>query len=140
MKTVSCWRDLEPYGIEALTGEACGLSYRILFDLTATGKKTVEKCLGITLTSEPWNHGRDQDPHVASVMLSTEMLVPLGIFALLDGGCSIVWFLDDRTLIGFEPNDKSDDAWIGGRKILRTFSYGGTAGDRNRHAMTGRVE
>ena len=33
MQKITCWDDLRPYGIGALTGEACGLSYRILCDV-----------------------------------------------------------------------------------------------------------
>jgi hypothetical protein len=33
-------------GIIPLTGEACGLMYRILFDVTASGKRVLEKCFG----------------------------------------------------------------------------------------------
>ena len=105
MKTVNCWNDLLPYGIDPLTGEACGLSYRILFDLTANGQKIVEKALGCKIASEAWNRGTAEDPHVASIMLSMEMLIPIGIFALLENGCHIVWLLDDRSLIGIEPSD-----------------------------------
>ena len=43
MKTIHCWNDLSAYGIELLTGEACGLSYRLLCDVTAAGKKLIEK-------------------------------------------------------------------------------------------------
>ena len=35
MKSIGCWNDLASYGIDALTGEACGLSYRILCDVIA---------------------------------------------------------------------------------------------------------
>ena len=31
MKTIDCWQDLVPFGIDPLTGEACALSWRILF-------------------------------------------------------------------------------------------------------------
>ena len=139
MKTVNCWNDLLPYGIDPLTGEACGLSYRILFDLTAKGQKIVEKALGCKITSEAWNRGTKEEPHTASVMLSQEMLVPIGIFALLENGCHIVWLLDDRSLIGFEPSD-TERPYIGTHEIRRAFSYSGTAGDRNQHMMSGRVE
>ena len=39
MKTISQWRHLEEYGIVPLTGEACGLMYRILCDLTEHGDR-----------------------------------------------------------------------------------------------------
>jgi len=47
MKTINCWDDLSRYGIVLLTGEACGLSYRLLCDVTAAGKRVIEKALGI---------------------------------------------------------------------------------------------
>ena len=140
MKFVSSWRDLESFGIDALTGEACGLMYRILFDLTAKGQKIIEKALGCRITpAEAWNRGTETEPHTGSIMLTQEMLIPLGIFALLESGCHIVWLLDDRSLIGFEPDDKQE-AGLGFHTILRVFSYGGTAGDRNVHMMSGRTE
>ena len=38
MKSIRRWDDLCAHGIVPLTGEACGLSYRILCDVTARGK------------------------------------------------------------------------------------------------------
>jgi hypothetical protein len=43
---INCWDDLRPFGIDALTGEACGLSYHLLCDVTQKGKRTIEKALG----------------------------------------------------------------------------------------------
>src|SRR5215831_7531739 len=65
MKTVTCWNDLQPLGIIPLTGEACGLMYRILFDVTEKGRKVLSKCYGIPNMSlpEPWNSGSKDDPH-----------------------------------------------------------------------------
>jgi len=64
MKKVSCWNDLVPYGIDPLTGEACGLMWRILCDVTTQGKKTLEKCFGIPSLNLPgnWNRGDNDDP------------------------------------------------------------------------------
>ena len=43
MKSIRCWDDLSKHGIIPLTGEACGLSYRILCDVTATGQENAGK-------------------------------------------------------------------------------------------------
>ena len=87
MKTISSWNDLSQYGIKLLTGEACGLSYRLLCDLTEHGKHVIEKCLDTKIQlTEPWNSGA-----IGSILLPPEMLVPLGIFALLESGCKEVW-------------------------------------------------
>ncbi len=78
MKTVSCWNDLQAFGIEPLTGEACGLMYRILFDVTDQGAKIVGRCFGIPGMNfgEAWNRGAKEAPNVGSIMLTQEMLVP----------------------------------------------------------------
>lgn len=139
MRVISSFRDLLPFGVDALTGEADHLSFRILCDLTEQGKRIVERTLSCQITSDPWNRG--DPPHVASVLLSQEMIVPIGILALLEHGCTEVWLNESRTLIGIEMDDSEDQ--IEGNKLMhkpvRVFRYGPTQ-DRNRHAMTGRIE
>lgn len=145
MKRVTCWNDLAPFGFSCLTGEACGLGYRILFDVTDKGRKAVGKCLGIPdlRLGEAWNSGDPADPSVGSIMLSREMLVPMGIFALLEGGCTEVWQFQNGFLLGVEPSDPPEQvaaaAKIGEPERVRTYGYRGTAGDRNVHMMSGRV-
>ena len=93
MKRISCWEDLSEYGVIALTGEACGLSYRILCDVTAEGKKLLEKTLSVRDLGlhESWNRGTDTDPHVCCVLFVPEVLTAVAIFALLEDGCREVW-------------------------------------------------
>lgn len=143
MQSVSSWNDLARYGIVPLTAEACGLMYRLLFDLTERGRHIVGKCLGLPdlNLAPPWNRGSEQEPHVGSIMLAQEIMVPLAIFALLESGCGEVW-QTEHGVIGFEPSD--DPAIVEWQKqrhapLGRRFRYGGTAGDRNRHLMSGRV-
>jgi hypothetical protein len=140
MITVTSWNDLRPYGIDLLTGEACSLMYRLLCDLTEQGKRIVERCLSVEIQSENWNSGSQDDPHVASIMLTQEMLVPLAVFALLESGCHEVW-TTDRTVIGIEPTDTADQVERVRRvyKLQRRFSYHGPFQDRNQHQMSGRV-
>ena len=145
MKLVHSWNDLERYGIVALTGEACGLGYRLLCDVTAQGKRVLEKCLGTPNLSLPesWNRGSEAEPHVGCIMLTREMLQPLAIFALLESGCKEVYLVKD-SVYGIEATDAA-----GGIEDVkrwsqvdhaRRFAYSGTAGDRNVHMMSGRVE
>jgi len=128
-----------------LTGEACGLSYRILCDVTARGKKTLEKALSVAQLGlhENWNHGSADDPHVGSIMLAPDLLPFIGVFALLETGCREVWLTKGHTVIGIEAEDTPDrvEAFkrIHANDLARRFGYGGTAGDRNQHMMTGRV-
>lgn len=72
MKAIRCWNDLERYGIVPLTGEACGLMYRILCDVTARGKRLVEKALSVAEVrlAESWNRGTDADPHIGSYVVA----------------------------------------------------------------------
>jgi hypothetical protein len=140
MKTISSWSHLEPFGIVMLTGEACSLMYRLLCDLTDRGKQIVERCLSVQIASENWNSGATDDPHVASVMLTHEMLVPLAVFALLDAGCREVW-VTDRAAIGVEPED-TDETVERMKEVYqprRRFVYHGPYQDRNQHMMSGRV-
>lgn len=88
MKTINCLRDLSHYGIDPLTGEACGLGMRILCDLTVPGRDTVCKALGIKPEGleDAWNSRA-----VASIMLGHDCFREIATFALLDqGGCHIV--------------------------------------------------
>jgi hypothetical protein len=146
VKTIGGWNDLRAYGIEVLTGEACGLTYRILCDVTAKGKAILEKSLGVRELQLPesWNRGSEADPHVGSILLAPDLLPMLGIFALLESGCPEVWRTSDGAVFGFEPGD--DDArrksvlGIHADRLVRRYAYAGTAGDRNVHVMSGRVE
>ncbi len=145
MKSIRCWDDLSAHGIEALTGEACGLSYRLLCDVTARGKKTLEKALSVAQLGlhENWNRGRAEDPHVGSIMLPPDLLPFIGVFALLEAGCREVWLTKGHTVIGLEAKDEPEQVealkQFHGSDLARRFGYHGSAGDRNEHMMTGRV-
>ncbi|MBI3468292.1 MAG: hypothetical protein HY000_35255 [Planctomycetes bacterium] len=146
MKTITCWDDLCPYGIEALTGESCGLSYRILCDVTTRGKSVLQKMLGITelVLAENWNRATEEEPHIGSVMLAPEILTPVAVFALLESGCTEAWSVERAGIVGIEPIDSPAEIEALKRhyaeRLGRRFGYFGTAGDRNRHVMTGRVQ
>jgi hypothetical protein len=145
MMTVRCWDDLSQFGIVALTGEACGLSYRILCDVTAQGKRILEKAFGLPefRLAESWNRGDADDPHVGSILLAPEVLDFVGVFALLENGCMEVLHIKGCGLHGFEQDDPADRVArfkrIQADRIGRRFAYAGTAGDRNRHVMSGRI-
>lgn len=144
MKTINSWNDLQAHGIELLTGEACGLGYRLLCDVTEGGRKTVEKCLGMSnlVLPESWNRGKPDDPHVGSIMLVREMLEPLAVFALLEAGCKEVYLVKE-SVVGIEAADPptaiEDVKRWAGVDYARRLAYQGTAGDRNVHVMSGRV-
>ena len=139
MKSIRCWEDLSRYGIMPLTGEACGLSYRILCDVTAAGKRIIEKALDVAQLGlrENWNHGNTGRPaYRLRVMLAPDLLPFLGVFALLESGCREVWLLTkSRQVVGIEGDDEPDRAdalkRYCGDELARRFAYAGTAGDRN---------
>jgi hypothetical protein len=134
MKTINSWQDLRPYGIDVLTAESCGLSYRYLCDVTEQGKKAIEKLFDVELKlAENWNSGA-----IGSIMLPPDMLVPLGIFALLESGCTEVW-ANEHACLGIEDTDDDRVVEVSVRHYGRCFAYKGTAGSRNVHLMSGRT-
>ena len=145
MKTIDSWSHLVPFGIDALTGEACSLSYRLLCDTTENGCKILAKLFGIPnlQLAEPWNRGSTAEPHVGSIMLVPDLLVPIAVFAFLETGCVEVFTLP-HCAFGMEPDDDREEhlaviKHFHGEKNLRRFAYRGTAQDRNVHQMTGRT-
>lgn len=81
-----CPRDLEQFGIRLLTGEACGLAMRGLFDLDKSGAAIVRSFLGVQELKENWNSGA-----VASVMLPYSVCEDLFIFAAMYSGRKYVF-------------------------------------------------
>ena len=124
---------------------ARGLGYRMLCDVTAKGKVILEKCLGIPDLHLPanWNQGSEKEPHVGSILLAPELLVPIAVFALLENGCKEVWKVENQGVHGIQFSDPPDTAeslkkWLGVENLRQ--HYRGTAGDRNMHLMSGRVQ
>jgi hypothetical protein len=68
---------------------------------------------------------------IGSILLPYELLMPLGVFALLESGCVEVWRKDE--LIGFEATDAREYVVQGIDCNWRRYIYGGTAGSRNGH-------
>ena len=141
MKRIDGIRDLEPYGIDGLTGESDAHLYRILCDVTARGKAIVERTMDVRLTlHENWNRGSAGDPHVGSLLLPFEFVPSIAVFCLLsDPVITEVWLLKDGPVLGFEPEDADL------RQRLRAQHEGGVrhvfrprSQDRNVHQMSGR--
>lgn len=164
MREIQCFRDLEQFGIDALTGEACGYAMRLLCDVTAEGKRLIELYLGGTIVVREgtnWNGGSEADPHVGSVLLPREGFVgPFGAFCLLQTRSpgSMVVSLKGRhgdypAEYTTDDIDRLRDLWEGADqsfeelferwsliKIVRYYARPAAEGtDRNCHAMTGRV-
>ena len=90
MLIVRSWNYLKNFGIDCLTGEACGLSMRLLCDLTDQGKRIVEKALDVKIQPpEAWNSG--DPPHIGCIMFPLELFPTLAVFCLLEVGCKEVF-------------------------------------------------
>lgn len=75
------YSNLEPYGIEFLTGEACAMGERLLFDLTMEGKEHIERFFGgsaVVKTGTGTNPGS-----TASILLPSSVMTDLAL--------NIVW-------------------------------------------------
>lgn len=148
MRTVSCWNDLRHFGFDVLTGEACGLGMRLLVDINKQAAATLRAVLDVKEISfkEQWNSGEK----VGCIMLPHDFLGPIAIFALLRGGYDVVWQCKGGTFHGMgrgeekEYKDQEADpnhaySIIKAMGYERSWSFAGTAGDRNVHQMSGRA-
>lgn len=146
------WRPMKDFGVDVLTGEACGLGMRLLCDLTAAGADLIREFFSLSGTNFPfarnWNHGTDEDPHVASVMLPVSIFRDLAAFAMLENGYVTVITTTKQAIYGFTDHRDAeeylklidanrDGSMFGHHEVLRKR---GTAGTRNVHEMSGRVE
>lgn len=146
MKTYHCIGDLDQFGFNCLTGEACGLGLRLLFDISAPAKAILVKALGVQdiALRDAWNGG----DAVGSVMLDRDICTTLAIFGMLEQGCIEVWQSvgenRDGSIHGIENEEElvlAKESNIGYPNVegWRVWKYQGTAGHRNRHVMSGRV-
>lgn len=143
--SIGSWRDLEAYGIDALTGEACAYAMRMLCDVTARGKELLESFLGGTVTIRPetnWNGGSKDDPHVGSILLPRGILGELAPFLLLKTTILPVLTTRDGVHRAVTYERAARYATLDTTYIThwwRRASEPATT-DRNTHAMSGRTE
>lgn len=155
MLHIKTFNDLAKYGIDYLTGESCAYGYRGLCDLEERGVKLVANCLGIdpelfrASLPDAWN-----SRGVKSIMLSAQMIVPLGVFACIQSNCSKVYIMHDDTVVGIQSTDRPEDvemwlSWNQGKYCEACHRYGAGGGvalqysnpgfSRNQHQMSGRT-
>ena len=153
------WKQLEEFGIRALTGEADRTGMRILCDLTDYGKDIVCDLLGLPVTASfppNWNSGANH-----SVMLPYRLFTDLCVWCLLVGKrCSQVAVISPTNangtlrsiseVIGLERKDVAETAeWTEHLEWLREAGFHvrviqinqGQPGEGTRaeHAMSGRT-
>ena len=85
MHSYQCPDDLKQVGVRILTGEACGLSMRILCDLDEDGIKLWETFTRSKAIVDGWNDGK------ASVMIPPSMFQELWIFGHVMKGTKYVF-------------------------------------------------
>ena len=150
--------DLKAFGINPLTGEACAYARRMLCDLSEEGVTLLTAYLGLRHTAEArhafprnMNEFVGDRPAIAGVMLTRETLRDLMVFAL--------WHVDQYDYVlespagytGFNEGDKygvhylrgdANGTMPQGYRLLTNCAKRSRAlhgGDRNGHAMSGRV-
>lgn len=149
MKRIFNLQDLQPYGVNLLTGEADRLSFRILCDLNEDGCALVSDYLGQprdTKYADNWNRAVNEKPALGSVMLSADTLWELARFALLtvDNFDAVIKANGLRGLNYDEPHAAWHLQQASGNQhfIYLNHAKGSSApgvGSRNTHAMTGRT-
>ena len=147
------WADFKEYGINFLTGEACGYSMRLLCDVSEKGKGIVARFLGLPVDApmlENWNSMVGDDPAVASVMLPRGLFKELAryiAFAELnleyvteapDGSVSAysLSYLSSHNITVDEAKNRLGGSWYTNPAVFR---HGTVIGGRNVHAMSGRA-
>jgi len=138
LRSITCWDDLRAYGIDLLTGEACGLAMRFLCDVTVQGRTLIEGFLSVKLVDDSnWNNGR-HEVNVASVMLPRSIFSDLAAYVLVAtrerSDTSIAAFADGGA-VEFTGQHRMPSML--GRYYARSSAPG--TGLRNQHMATGRV-
>ena len=151
MNTISNWHDLRQFGIDALTGEACSLSCRMLCDLSASGKRRILDFLGLppnTQLKENWNSGSGNitGKSVASILLPLSAFEELAAFCLVDTDHVQVFSSNDGHVHGIKRDSKylsqytknSIEKFCNVRRFYHTLDVP-SVGLSSQHAMTGRT-
>lgn len=149
---ISSFRDLEKYGINPLTGEACAYSLRLLCDVNEDGKQLLERYFGNTIEIRPgsnWNNQVASQPSIGSIMLPYEILQPLSIYiAFYVENCyAVILNVVSNGIIGVTEDELEQYLSIRPNlQIRRNYHHEPgrldssiVRGDRNIHQMTGRV-
>jgi hypothetical protein len=103
LQPIHTFADLRQFGINALTGESCVYSMRVLCDLDEQGVALMIDYLGLLPGSTPfapnWNSSVDGKPAVASIMLDRDCLSRLAVFASFRAGALAVALGGDGTVV-----------------------------------------
>lgn len=139
--------DLDVYGLNCLTGEACAFNMRLLFDVNEHGIRQLELYFGFSKleTQSNWNSSVNGEPAIGSVMLSADTAWDFGAYMMLidqydvvipnqDGHHGVYGF-NTQNDIGREYLEKLREDGL--RLLYGTRGHDGTG--RNQHQFTGRT-
>lgn len=126
LKDINGLRDLEHYGISVLTGERDNLLLgRLLCDLNEEGCFLLIDYFGLnseTPFQRNWNSRVGAHPAIGSIMLTSEVLWELAVFALLKAGAKFVYRDDHNGRVTHDDGEiwaAIDDSW---EDALKKFS------------------
>lgn len=154
MKTIHGLNEMTTYGINPLTGEADAYSRRTLCDLSDEGVILLTAYFGLTHTTDAcrafpdnWNSMVGDKPAVSSVMLARGTMDDLVIFALFHVDQFDYVLQTPNGFSGFNDGDRYGDGYLKcapptGYHLHHNCAKRSTqphVGDRNVHAMSGRV-
>jgi hypothetical protein len=153
--TLHSFDDLKQYGVNPLTGEACAYGRRILCDLSEQGVILLTAYYGLSHTIEArhafprnMNGMVGEWPAVAGVMIARAAISDLMVFALLHvGQFDYVLQTPDHSFTGFNEGDHYSEHYLHaglpeGYRVLHNEAkrcQQPHVGDRNVHAMSGRI-
>lgn len=139
----SGYHNLEDYGFNCLTGEACVYSMRLLFDVSEKGADLFKTFLGIPRDSEltsNWNNFVGTEPSVASVMMTRSTVEDLTKFILFHvEKCQFIYYHVTGQWYGSMvelPYCREDTGWTVWRNC--NPHYAPSVDGRNTHQMSGR--
>lgn len=100
--SIVTFNDLNVFGIQPLTGEACVFNERVLCDVSLKGKELLKDYFGLLdlELNDPMNSFVGADRSEGSLMLSRAVLADIGLFALMHAGALAVIRHADGTLQG----------------------------------------
>jgi hypothetical protein len=138
IKQIITLKDMEPFGIEALTGEACGYGLRELCDLNEDGAKYLREFFSLADNAflPPWNSHGKYGKHVASILIGHHSFDDIAIFLLLKHH---LWVVGAREGTFAADTEEELDAIRKWHHPFQTY-FNNNWSSRNQHAMSGRLE
>lgn len=135
--------DLEQYGINCLTGEACAYSMRLLCDYNLDGALLLSDFLGIRVSANDgnnWNSQVNGMEALGSIMLTPDALWRLAEFAMLQYGYDrvVAHTPEHHGVYGFDMTDSYAEKYMENNRDQRII-HNPHSGNRNTHQMTGRT-